>query len=109
MSEKFNGPPLASLTAAGIGSFSLGLFVVLTEAFPQAMKPLMTLDSGVGPLSGKTCYAVGIYFLSWIILYFCFKNKQLKEMFWIKVTFLFLFLALLTTFPPVFLLFGQHA
>jgi hypothetical protein len=55
---KPNGPVAAVFLAAGIGSFVLGLFVVLNEVSTDISNFLKFdanygLGSGVGPLSGK--------------------------------------------------------
>ena len=55
---KPNGPVAAAFLAAGIGSFVMGLFVVLNEISADISNFLKFdanygLGSGVGPLSGK--------------------------------------------------------
>ena len=109
MTEKLNGVPLASLTAAGIGCFALGTFTVLAEAFPKSVKPFLTLSTPVGPLSGKTSYAVLFYLLSWTVLYFIFRKKNLNETFWITAAFVLVSLGILMTFPLFYQLFTVHA
>src|SRR5215207_4900659 len=72
-----NGPAMAALVAAGIGSFALGLFIVLTEAIP-AVKTFMNVYNPVGPLSGKSTFAVVAYVISWGVLAYLWKGKEMN-------------------------------
>ena len=78
---KKNGAPLAALLAAGIGSAFLGLFTTLAQSH-AGFKALIDLDKnfgfkvGVGPLSGKTIYAVAIWLVAWAIAAYVMRGKD---------------------------------
>ncbi|MBI4243642.1 MAG: hypothetical protein HY606_06090 [Planctomycetes bacterium] len=96
----------AAILSAGIGSFVLGLAVVLTEISPK-IKELFTLTAPVGPLSGKTTAAVLAWITSWIILSFLWKNKDVRLQKILIATFIMIGLGLLGTFPPFFEIFSH--
>jgi fluoride ion exporter CrcB/FEX len=52
-----NGPAAAAVLAGGVGCAVLGLFTLLAEAI-EPIHNFMELASSVGPLSGKTTFAV---------------------------------------------------
>lgn len=95
----------ASFIAAGIGSTTLGLMVVGAEA-SEGFKTFLTFHAGAGPLSGKTTIAVIAFFLSWGILHYVLKGKQipLVTSFWIGIA--LTAVGLILTYPPVFLSFA---
>lgn len=64
---KPDGFPAATLMAAGIGAFVLGLLTTWAEA-SASFKGKLSYDDGVGPLSGKTIWAAVAFFASWAIL-----------------------------------------
>src|SRR5688572_362647 len=69
----------AAFIASGIGSLALGLAIILTEIPANAgLKTALTLNSGVGALSGKTAVSVVAFVLSWVILHFVFKNRAVS-------------------------------
>ena len=65
--HKPDGPLAAMLLAAGSGAFFLGLFTTLAEA-NAAFKDFLTLNDGVGPLSGKTIFATALFLISAVVL-----------------------------------------
>lgn len=102
-----NGPAATAILAAGIGSAWYGLLVVLVEASP-AVKSLMTLSKGVGPLSGKTTIGTLGFLLAWAILAGIWKRKSVSiDKVW-QLSLLLIALGLLFTFPPFFGLFAAH-
>jgi hypothetical protein len=101
-----NGPAAAALVAAGVGCLALGLFVILAEASGVA-KAIMTLHAGVGALSGKTIFAVGVWLIAWASLYGLWRNKQVNFTRATLATLLLIGLGVLGTFPPVFMLFAH--
>ena len=64
---KRDGFPAATLISTGIGIFVLGLMTTWAEASPS-MKTKLNFNHGVGPLSGKTTWAVIAYVVSWAVL-----------------------------------------
>ena len=65
--EKPNGPAAAALIAAGLGALVLGIFTTWNEA-SQSMHDFLEIDKDVGPLSGKTTFAVIAYLIAWGVL-----------------------------------------
>lgn len=99
-----NGPAAAAILAGGIGSTFYGLLIVLVEASP-AIKKLLTLNNGVGPLSGKTTIGVIGWLIAWVVLGQLWKGKSVDlNKVWTAALALIV-LSLLLTFPPVFQLF----
>jgi len=96
------GATAAAILASGIGCAALGIFVTLADA-NEAAKEVMTLSTAVGPLSGKTTFAVIAWLLSWGILHMLWREKSVA----LSRTYLVVFLGLvviglLGTFPPVY-------
>lgn len=107
--DKPDGPGAATMLAAGIGVFFLGLFTFLSELSEGIADFLASFDGGVGvgPLAGKTILGSLAFFLSWAILWGVWKDKDvdIKKMFWIGLV-LGLVGALLM-FPPFFTAFAE--
>lgn len=101
---KPNGPVLAALLGAGVGSFVLGLFTTLAQAH-SGFKALMDIDKnlgwgvGVGPLSGKSIYAVAAFLLTWTIAAFVMRGKGYDSQRFFIATFVLIGLGVLGTFP----------
>ena len=102
-----NGAALAAIVAAGIGSLALGLMTVGAEA-SAALKTALTLNAGVGPLSGKTVVGVVAYLLSWAVLHWAWKDRDLDFDRVIWVALVLIALGFLFTFPPFFVLFAAE-
>lgn len=98
---KPNGPALAALLAAGIGSASLGILTTLAEA-STTIKDALVLSKPVGPLSGKTIYAVVAWLVAWVVLAFLWRGKQLEPRAAYVATFVLVAIGLLGTFPVFF-------
>ena len=96
-----NGPPMAAVLAAGIGTFVLGLFTVLAEA-STSIKDWLVFREPVGPLSGKTTLAVLAWAVSWGVLAAAWRGKDVRFERILTVTFVLLGLGLLGTFPTFF-------
>ena len=107
---KPNGPVAAVFVAAGIGSFVLGLTIVLNEAkiltstFLDFSKSY-GIGSGVGPLSGKTILAVIAFIVSWAILAVLWRGKEVNFGRAFAASLILLGLGFAFTFPPIFELF----
>src|SRR5512140_880112 len=71
-----NGEAVAAIFAAGIGCLALGLLTTLAEA-SAGFKTMLAFNAGVGPLSGKTTYAVVIWLIAWAALHFVWRQKQM--------------------------------
>lgn len=107
---KPNGPVAAAFIAAGIGSLVLGLFVVLNEV-SKDINSFLKFDanfgvgSGVGPLSGKVTLAVIAYAISWIVLHFMWRGKELPFGKVFTASLILVGIGFALTFPPIFTLF----
>jgi hypothetical protein len=98
---KPNGPAAAVMLAAGIGGLVLGLLTWLAVV-SEGLKDFLELDEGVGPLSGKTTFAVVAFLASWGALYAALRDRQVEWRLAIGATIVLLAFALLFTFPPFF-------
>lgn len=98
---KPNGPAAAVLIAAGIGTLVLGLLATLNEASTDVNEFLAFTDD-VGPLSGKTIIAAASFFLSWAILGFMWRQRDLAWRPVLIATIVLLALGFLGTFPTFF-------
>jgi hypothetical protein len=104
---RIDGPPAASLIAAGIGAVVLGLFVTLAEASTD-IKDWLQWDDGVGPLSGKTILAAVAYFASFLILGLWWRKRSFALRTILLVAGILVAFGLLFTFPPIFQVFASH-
>jgi len=102
-----NGPAAAALLAGGIGAAALGILTTLSEASANIANALRW-SVAVGPLSGKVGAAVIIYLVSWAILHYAWRGKNVNFNQVATVTFILLAIGLLGTFPPVFELFAPE-
>lgn len=100
-----NGRAMAAILAAGLGCFALGLMTTGAEISAN-LKTTLNLYNPVGPLSGKTTIAVLVYFVSWIALYFLWRDRDVNAERVIRWTGVLIALGFLLTFPPFFALFG---
>jgi hypothetical protein len=104
---KPNGPVLAALLACGVGSTVLGVFTTLAQAH-SGFRALMDIDKnlgfavGVGPLSGKTVYAVAAWLVVWAIAGFVMRGKSYHAQPFFIATFVLIGIGLLGTFPLFF-------
>lgn len=103
--DRPNGPVAAALIAGGIGAAVIGLMTVLNEASAGISQSLNWYNP-VGPLSGKTGIGVIAFFLSWIVLHFALRGKNVNFSRAATIAFVLLAIGLLLTFPPIFDLFA---
>ena len=116
METRPNGPAAAAFLAAGIGSFMMGLGVTLHEAFPPGegqtafwdFSKLYGIGSGVGPLSGKVIVAVAAYLLSFIVLGFWWRGREVNLRPVLIASFVLLAVGFALTFPPIFEVFAAE-
>jgi hypothetical protein len=107
---KPNGPVAAVFLAAGIGSFVMGLMVVLAVISADINNFLkfdanFGLGSGVGPLSGKATVAILSFLASWGILHLVLRGKEVKFGTFLAIALVLVAGGFLLTFPPVFEIF----
>jgi hypothetical protein len=116
---KPNGPVAAVFLASGIASLVIGIGVVLNEA-STTIKDAIGVDfnaflqfdknfgigSGVGPLSGKVGLAVIAFVVSWVVLHFWLRGKEVNFRSYFIASLVLVALGFALTFPPIFLLFA---
>ena len=101
-----NGPIVAAMLAAGIGSFVLGLMICLAQG-SKAIAGILNLYDPVGPLSGKTIVAVVAWLVAWGVLGSAWKDQSADFGKIYKMTLILVGLGLLGSFPPFFDLLGH--
>ena len=111
---KPNGPVAAAFIAAGFACFVLGLIVVLNEAGILTGAVLdfsknYGIGSGVGPLSGKVILSTIAFLISWGVLGYLWRGKEVNFGRAFAVAAGFLVLGFLLTFPPVFEIFAKKS
>lgn len=102
---KANGPALAALLAAGIGCTVLGTLTTVAEA-NASFRSALALSSAVGPLSGKTIYAVVAWLLAWVIAAVVMRGKSYDLRPFFIATLVLIAIGLVGTFPLFFDLFA---
>jgi hypothetical protein len=100
-----NGPVAAVLLATGIGALVLAILVVVAEASESFANSLAYSDR-VGPLAGKTIWAVVAFFASWLGLTALLRARSVDLGRIAVVAGILIALALLGTFAPFFQLFA---
>lgn len=93
-----NGPAMASVLAAGIGSFAMGLIVILNEAGIFAAPSLYGPAGGV---SGRTTFAAVIWLIVWAVLHIRWKGRQIESRGVYALSMILIVLGIVLTFPPV--------
>jgi hypothetical protein len=95
--ERTNGAAWAAFLAAGIGSFSTGLVIILNETGIFAVPALYAPAGGV---SGRTSLAIAIWLMAWVLLHFRWKDREVPFR-WVPVgTIVLVLLGILGPFPP---------
>lgn len=106
MNDKVNGPAAAALLAGGIGSAAMGLITLVYEINDKsAFAKSMTWSKAVGGLSGKSSWAIIVFFVAWAILHYVWKDKETDFARISSIAIALLVVGLLGTFPPVWHLF----
>lgn len=97
-----NGAVMAAVLAAGIGSFAVGLFVILNAAGIYSAPGLYGPAGGV---SGRTTFAVAAWVLAWAVLHWRWKSRRIERRPVLATTLVLIGLGILGTFPPFWRLF----
>ncbi len=95
--EYMNGAAWAAFMAAGIGSFAVGLMVVLNE---MGIFSAPSLYGPAGGVSGRTTLAVVIWIAAWIVLHARWKDREVASRRLALVALILIALGILGTFPP---------
>jgi hypothetical protein len=104
---KPEGPIAAVLIAAGIGALVLGILVVWAEA-SVGFRESLAYNDRVGPLSGKTIWAVVAFVVSWAVLTLALRRRRVDLMKATIVSVALLGLGYLGTFSPFFRIFESE-
>jgi len=109
VSEAYQEPPalkfptgvaMAVLLAAAIGLLSLGLANIYS-AIDTGFRAAITLNSGIGPYSGKEVFLFAGWFGSWMVLHFALRRREVNVKKWFGVFMGLMFVATLLVWPPV--------
>jgi hypothetical protein len=93
-----NGAAMAAVLGAGIGSFAIGVFVLLNEA---GLFRAPTLYGPAGGVSGRTAFGTIVWLLAWGVLHARWKPREVAPGPVFTWTIVLVALALIATFPPV--------
>ncbi|MGE5551368.1 MAG: hypothetical protein ACM3ZC_12685 [Bacteroidota bacterium] len=93
------GKASAAILSAGVGSFLLGLFALFAEV-SKAVKGFFEFYPPGGCLSGISTLAVLGWLFSWVILYFAWRNRDVRFDRVFIITVALIGLGLLFMFPP---------
>lgn len=99
--DKPEGPIAAAILAGGIGAFALGIMTTLAEA-STGFKDFLNFYDPVGPLAGKTTYAVAIWLVAWIVLHMAYRDKEVESRSALTASLVLMALGVLGTFPIFF-------
>ena len=99
--RKPSGPAAAVVLAAGVGGIVLGLLTTLAEA-STGTSDFLKFSDKVGPLSGKTIFAAGAFFVAWAALSFLWRERDVAWRPVLIATGVLLALGFLGTFPTFF-------
>jgi hypothetical protein len=105
--DKPEGPISAAIIAGGIGVLALGIFTTLAE-ISEPFKNFLNFYKPVGPLAGKTTYAVVIWLISWVVLHFLYKDRAMESRKALTVALILVALGVLGTFPLFFQAFAPE-
>jgi hypothetical protein len=105
--DKPERPISAAIIAAGIGGLALGVLTTLAEA-SETFSGWLTLNAGVGSLSGKTIFAVATWLASWGVVHAAMRNTAYEIRSAFSITIVLIVLVLIGTFPLFFQLFATE-
>lgn len=96
--EAATGAAMASFLAAGIGTFALGLIVILNEA---GLFSVQAIYGPAGGVSGRTTLAAAIWLVAWAALHRRWSKRHPDTKPVVAATFVLIGLGVLLTFPPI--------
>ena len=104
--ERPNGPAVAAIISAAIGVFVLGLLTTLSEANTD-IHDFLDIKNRVGPLSGKTTFAVVAYLVAWVALLPVLWKRTVPFASAMLIAAVLIALGFVGTFPKFFQLFAE--
>lgn len=96
-----NGSAMASVLAAGIGAFAMGLFVILNEAGLFAAPALYGPAGGV---TGRTTFATVVWLAAWGVLHARWRGREVAPARVFGSALALIGAGILGTFPPLWAL-----
>jgi hypothetical protein len=111
-----NGAAIAAYLSAMIGLLTLGIVVFASEASKPFAQTVHTIGKlwmpgaeGIGPYSGKETLGLVTWLISWLVLHFSLRNRQMSGGLWLIVFLLGIGLATTLVWPPIWHFFlGGH-
>lgn len=97
-----NGAAMAAVLASGIGSFALGIFVLLHAS---GLFSAPAVYAAAGGVSGRTTFALMVWLVSWGILHRRWKDHVIPPGRTLTATLVLVAASLLATFPPLWAVF----
>lgn len=104
--DKPEGPIAAAIIAGGIGAAALGVVTTLAEA-SEGIREWLQWSDAVGPLSGKTIVAVGVWLVAWAILHVVLRSRPYETRRALVVSLVLIAVGVVGIFPTFFQLFGE--
>jgi hypothetical protein len=105
--DKPEGPISAAIIAGGIGALALGILTTLAEA-NETIKGWLELSKSVGPLSGKTVFAVVTWLVAWALLHATMRRTRYETRRAFAIAIVLVVLGVIGTFPTFFQLFARE-
>jgi len=103
--DKPSGPVAAAIIAGGFGAFALGLFTILAEV-SGSFNTLVTLNAGVGSLSGKAVFTVITWLVVWAGLHVALRAKSFDATKATLIALVLIAVGVVATIPPIFTMFA---
>ena len=98
LTEVPNGPAMAAILAAGLGSFAMGVFVILNET---GLFTAPALYGPAGGVSGRTTLATLTWLIAWFVLHRRWAPRHVGAPRVFAITLVLIALGIILTFPPV--------
>jgi len=95
-----NGPGAAAVLAASIGCFAMGVVSFVADKLP-ALARMLNVYKPTGPLSGVSTSSIVVWLVSWAVLHYYWKRRNVDLELTNRIAFLLLACGVLLTFPPV--------
>jgi hypothetical protein len=102
-----NGAAAAAILASGVGCSVIGAMTTGAE-LSAGLKTALTWSAPVGPLSGKTLVGVIAWLITWVILHFMWKDKDVNFRRMYVAALVLIAMGLLLTFPIFFQAFAPE-
>jgi hypothetical protein len=98
--ERSEGPAAAALLAAGVGIAALGV-VTTVAAASETVSDWLRLSESVGPLSGKTIFAILVWLVAWAVLHPLMRRSRVSGAV-LVITAVLVLIGVIGTFPIFF-------